>query len=203
MRYVMVLGLLLSLSWPVQADEQTATLLPTLVQNLPSLKLPATCCQAPKQTRMLSEDLYPLIPDQFEVWAQAEPLFFDPDLSVYQPAYVLAQTPQVIAVIFRKATSWNGFEMDLYELITFDRQKGIVARLELAGKLVTASLMDGSATYHTLKAQIAADYNISVTHLRDYQPEGGALAAGDKPEKTTRTQRWKLDLKTGQLRSQP
>lgn len=203
MRYGIVLGLLVSLSLPVQATEQAATLLPTLVQNLPSLKLPAACCQAPKQAHMLSEEVYPLIPDQFEFWAQAEPLFSDPDLSVYQPAYVLAQTPQVVAVVFRKATSWNGFEMDLYELITFDQKNGIVARLELAGELVTASLMDGSATYHTLKAHIAADYTFSVTHLRDYQPEGSALAAGEKPEKTTHTSRWKLDLNTGKILPQP
>lgn len=203
MRYIMFLGLLLSFSWPVQAQEQTATLLSALISDVAPLQVPATCCQAPKQAQPLAENLYPLIPDSFEVWAQAEPLFFDPDLSVYHPAYVLTQTPQIVAVIFRKATSWNGFEMDLYELVTFDRQKGIVARLELAGTLVTASLMDGTATYHTLKANIGADYTLSVTHLRDYRPEGSAIEAGEKPEKTTHTTRWKLDLQTGKIRPQP
>lgn len=184
---------IIALAAPVLAQESPKG----LPDNLPTFQTPGQCCLLPEQAYPLSEALKTEILSAGE-WV-TEPLFSDPEMSAFDGVSLLYQTAQSIGLIVRKQEMWNGFEMDLYELVTVNLKTQNIKRMEIAGRLVTASLSDGSATYHTLQSQLMANQTLTVTHKQDYQPGGLSIEAGAKPEISSQTQRWKWHPESGEI----
>lgn len=200
LRYLLLSATLLGLSLHSlpPADAQAAwphkALLTRFVKNMTPVKLPYQCCKPLAKPRPIPADYAPLLETENEVWARDAQTWAPDEITGYQYGYVIHDKAPVTAVIVYGESFQNGKNTNYFELWSFHTAKGLVSRLEIAGKDEEAALGSGDAGYTYLATKIAPGLMLTTDVKSEFYP--GSNPDGP-PEKESFSLKYKLDPASG------